>query len=157
MRSITSPVLRQLDTKLRRLARYAPELRPRGGWVRTIRKNLRMTLAQLAQRMGVTFPTVAGIEKREVLGTVSLGTLRHVADAMDCDLVYFLLPRRSLEGTIQAQARKVAERMVGAVSHSMALEDQAISAKEQEQQIRDLAAELVRAAGARIWDETPPR
>src|SRR4051812_11957286 len=121
-RATRAPLRRQLDAKLRRLARFAPELRPRGGWVRTIRESLGMTLRQLAQRMRVSHGTVAGIEEREGSGTVTLGTLRRAADAMDCELVYFLLPRRGLDASIQAQALKIAEDMVGRVSHSMILE-----------------------------------
>lgn len=152
-RSTKLPLRRQLDVKLRRLARFAPELRPRGGWVRTIRESLGMTLRQLAQRMGVSHVVVARIEEREGLGTVTLDTLRRAADAMDCELVYFLLPRRGLDAAVQAQAWKVAESMVGKVSHSMVLEAQGTGAHEQEQQIHDLAAELTRGSGSRIWDD----
>jgi predicted DNA-binding mobile mystery protein A len=147
---------RQLDAKLSRLARFAPELRPRGGWLRTIRESLGMTTRQLGRRMGVSHVVVTRSEQGEVAGTVSLSTLRRAAEALDCELVYFMLPRRGLDATIQAQATKVAESIVGKVSHSMALEDQATAIHEQQQQVNDLVDALRSGPGGRIWDDPTP-
>ena len=144
---------RQLDEKLRRLAPWAPGLRPRGGWIRTIRDSLGMSVRQLARRMGVSHVGVVRMEAGEQAGTVSLDTLRRAADAMDCELVYFFLPRQGLEAAIQAQATKKAAEMVAKVSHSMALEAQGTSEREQQDQVRELALHLTREAGRRLWDD----
>ena len=53
-----------------------------------------MSGTELAARMGVGQSTVSGLEQGEVQGTIRLDTLRRVADALDCDLVYYLSPRR---------------------------------------------------------------
>jgi predicted DNA-binding mobile mystery protein A len=155
-RSTLVPLRRQLDTKLLRFTRHAAGLRPRGGWIRTIRESLGMTLRQLSRRMGVKHSVVARAEQRERTGAISLEALRRAAEAMDCDLVYFFLPRQGLQATVQAQAMRVAETLVGTVSHSMDLEAQLVDARERQRQVRDVAAELVRQAGSRIWDEETP-
>jgi len=70
-----------------------------------------------------------GVQKREnAEGTdrITLRTLRRVADAMGCELVYAIVPK---SGTIQElaerRARAEATKHVNAVEHSMMLEDQA--------------------------------
>src|SRR5215217_7999866 len=82
----------------RRLADWrrlpAREARPHGGWVRAIRDALGMSAADLAERMGVTQSTVARLESSERDGRIQLDTLQRAADALDCDLVYALVPRR---------------------------------------------------------------
>ncbi len=85
-----------------------------------------MTAEQLGARMNVTQPTVQRLEVSEASGTIQLGTLRRAADALDCELVYVLLPRRPLRETYDVRAREAARRELGMVSHTMALEDQAV-------------------------------
>jgi len=150
------PLRRQLDGKLKRIAPAVSSLQARKGWVRTIRESLGMTLRQLARRMGVSHVVVTRLEEREQAGAVTLDVLRRTADAMDCDLVYFFLPRHGLEASVQSQARKAAATMVANVSHSMALEAQSVDTAEVQRQVQDIADELVRTGSKRIWD-TPER
>lgn len=67
-----------------------------------------MSGTELAARMGVGQSTVSGLEQGEVQGTIRLDTLRRVADALDCDLVYYLSPRTTLETAVRGQARRKA-------------------------------------------------
>jgi transcriptional regulator with XRE-family HTH domain len=60
--------------------------------------------------MGVTQSTVADLEASEVHGTIRLDTLRRAADALDCDVAYFLIPRTSLDEMVVSQARRKARR-----------------------------------------------
>lgn len=105
---------------LRQIARSIP----RSGWIRSIRNALGMTAAQLGRRLGVTPQAVLDTEKREASGDVTLTQLRKTADALDCELFYALIPRRSLAETVRERARMVAIEEVEELSHSMALEDQ---------------------------------
>jgi predicted DNA-binding mobile mystery protein A len=97
---------------------------PRAGWIRSIRTALGMTAAQLGRRLGVTAQAVLDTEKRESTGDVTLTQLRKVADALDCELFYALVPRVSLATTVRERARKIATEEIEELSHSMALEDQ---------------------------------
>jgi predicted DNA-binding mobile mystery protein A len=118
--------------------RYAPPVR---GWIKAIREALGMTTAQLAKRMGVRQPSVVALEQSEVRGTIELATLRRVAEALDCTLVYALIPNKPLEATIRERARAFARRRWRPVEHSMLLEDQQVKRKDSEAELEDIIRE----------------
>jgi predicted DNA-binding mobile mystery protein A len=113
--------------------------KPHGGWVRAIREALGMRADDLADRMGVSQPSLTRLESNERMGRVRIDTLQRAADALDCDVVYALVPRRSLEQMVNEQARTRALDRLGRVAHTMALEDQALSNEQLEERVRDLA------------------
>ena len=78
---------KNLDRRLNEVASDAIAMPPHG-WVKAIREALGMSAQKLADRMGVSRPRVAMIEKAEKTGATSLKTLRETAEAMDCVLVY---------------------------------------------------------------------
>lgn len=145
--------IRQLDDALASLKPLLDLSPPREGWVRAIREAMGMSLRQLAERAGVSKTTVRSAEVNEVKGTVQLNSLARLAEAMDCELVYALVPRDSLRDTIERRARHVAERMVGRVSDSMELEGQGISVAEHARQVDELTAEVLRDRGRDFWDD----
>jgi predicted DNA-binding mobile mystery protein A len=138
----------RLDERLKELtpvARYAPPLR---GWIKAIRESLGMSTAQMANRLGIKQPSVVAIEQSEVKGRIELATLRRAAEALDCTLVYALVPNRPLEAMVRDQARAFARRRFGAVERSILLEDRKVTAKEAEARLD----ELVRATNPqRFW------
>ncbi|WP_019195357.1 mobile mystery protein A [Afipia birgiae] len=110
-----------------RLALLKPEERfraPAKGWVRAIRDALGMSGVQFARRLNVRPPSVASLEASEENGTIQLKTLRRAAEALDCTLVYALVPNDTLQGAVHARARALALRDLGRVSHTMKLEAQ---------------------------------
>ena len=111
---------------------FAPPVR---GWIRAIREALGMTSAQLAQRMKIGQSTVVGLEQSEMRGKIQLATLRRVAEALDCTLVYALVPNQPLEKIVQDQAREVARRRLQSVSHTMLLENQQLSTEDLDAQV----------------------
>ena len=66
-----------------------------------------MTAKQLANRLGVAQQAVARIEKEELAGSVTIKTMRRIAENLDCVFVYGFVPRISLEETVSRQAKKV--------------------------------------------------
>src|SRR5665213_3135279 len=118
----------------RALDRRLPDLRdlagkatpPRDGWIRAIRESLGMSAADLAGRMGAAETSVLSLEHNEVTRRAQLGTLERAAHALNCDLVYALVPRRPLEQMVEERARLVAGELLGSVDHSMALEGQQV-------------------------------
>lgn len=111
-----------------RLSALKPEDRfhpPPKGWIRAIRDAIGMTGGQLASRLGVRPQTIDAIEKSEAAGSIQLNTLRRAAEALDCALVYALVPRTSLDSTVNQRARKIAVRDLQRVAHTMKLEAQA--------------------------------
>jgi predicted DNA-binding mobile mystery protein A len=99
--------------------------RPPRGWIRTVRDALGMSAAALGARLGTTGSAVIRLEQSEAADRVRLDTLRGAADALDCDLVYLLVPRQQLNTVLRERARQLARREVAAVQQTMRLEDQA--------------------------------
>lgn len=142
-------LLDQLDATLSRFRQAPP--RPAQGWLRAIRTALGMTTGQLAARLGTGQSTVAAYEKREAEGTITLDTLRRAAAALDCELVYALVPRRPLRAAVEDQAAQVARQRLAAVAHSMALEDQALTPEAMERQVQQLARKLIAQRRGELW------
>jgi predicted DNA-binding mobile mystery protein A len=121
--------------------------RPPRGWVRAIREALGMSAAVLAGRLGTTAGAVTRLEQSEAADRIRLDTLRRAADALGCDLVYLLVPRRPLTATVQERARDVAREQAAAIEQTMRLEDQA-TGRTAELEDR-LAARLLERGG--LW------
>jgi predicted DNA-binding mobile mystery protein A len=110
--------------------------RPPRGWVRAVREALGMSAAVLAGRLGTTAGAVTRLEQSEAADRIRIDTLRGAADALGCDLVYVLVPRRPLSTVVRDRARQLARAQVAATEQTMRLEDQATGdATEMEDQI----------------------
>jgi predicted DNA-binding mobile mystery protein A len=140
----------RLDRRMKKFGpvrRFAPPVR---GWIKAIRAALGMSSAQLAKRLRIAQPTVVALEQSEAKGTIQLATLRRVAEALDCTLIYALVPNKPLETMVRDRARLFARRRLGPVEHSMLLENEAVPRR------KDSAAELdelIRRSNPRLfWD-----
>lgn len=125
--------------------------RPSGGWLRAIRHALGMTTRQLARSVGVTQAAVSEAERTEARGDITLATLQRYATALDCELVYALVPRRSLKEMLDERADRIARDQVSRVRHSMALENQSTSKKLMEREIAEVRQRLLEGKPSRLW------
>jgi len=123
---------------------------PPKGWIRAIRDALGMSGAQLAAKLGMKPPSVVALEQSEAAATIRLETLQKAAAALDCELVYALVPRKPLEEIVQDRARMIALRELGGIAHSMGLEDQAVP-DELEERINRFIEQSLRDRD--LWDE----
>jgi predicted DNA-binding mobile mystery protein A len=139
-----------LDERLENFPPASAFTPPARGWIRAVRSALGMSYRQLAARVGLHPTAIAQMERSEEQGTIQLSTLRRAADALDCTLVYALVPRQSLEHTVRQRAREVARRQLGSVHHTMKLEDQAVPLAVLEKQL-DLFARSVNPR--ELWDD----
>lgn len=148
-------VRRVLDRRLGRWRDLPSEVvaRPEGGWVRALRQSLGMTAADLAVRMGVSAVAVFKLEASERRGTVALQTLTRAADALECDLVYALVPRRPLEAMVEDRAKTVATAVYKSVATSMSLEGQELHGEAVADAIDDLVDEIKDRPG--LWSAGP--
>jgi predicted DNA-binding mobile mystery protein A len=142
---------RRLDERLASLSQ-AVGPRPAGGWIRAIRESLGMTTSQLAERMGVSQARVTQVEHGEVERSLRLSTLDRAAEALNCRVIYALLPHEPLEEMVRRQAKAIAGDAVASTSHNMRLEDQAPDARIVELLVDEIANELVDAPG--LWKPT---
>ena len=143
--------IRQLDEALAPAAHLRDRPPPPEGWVRAVRQALGMSIRQLARRASLSPTAVASIERNEAKGSVRLESLTRMAEALDCELVYAMVPHGSLEETLSRHARRAAEQLVGRVAVSMELEDQGTTPREMEHQIEEAMDRLL-ADRSRIWD-----
>jgi len=111
-----------------------------------------MSSRQLAERAQMSRTSSRSAEANEAKGTVQLNSLRTLAEAMDCDLVYALVPRGSLREILEIRAEQLARGLVHRVSESMELEEQGVEATERIRQIEELKAEILRNRGRDFWD-----
>jgi len=119
--------LRQLDRTLEPFQAARKVSRPSKGWIRAIRQALGISSGELARRLGTSRQLPLQLEKGEAEDRITLKSLRAIAIALDCDLVYALVPRAaSLGELIENRARAEAKQRVLGVEHSMALENQAV-------------------------------
>jgi predicted DNA-binding mobile mystery protein A len=103
--------------------------------------------------MGVSGATVSEIEANERGGGIRLSTLRRAAEAMDCTLVYALVPRDTLERTVTRRAEEIWTELQRRTDQTMRLEEQQAGWSDSSRQ-RQLD-EIVRSRNlwSENWDE----
>jgi predicted DNA-binding mobile mystery protein A len=126
---------------------------PARGWLRAIRDALGMSTTQFAQRLGVKQPRIIALEKAEVTGAASLQTLREAAEALDCTLVYAIVPTQSLEAIMRARAAEKADSELAHLHHTMALENQAMTKTDLADERARLIDELLAGSMRRLWED----
>ena len=125
--------------------------RPSGGWIRAVRTSLGMSVRQMGKRIGITQQSAARLEKNEANDAITLKSLRKAAEALDCRLVYALVPNEGgLRDIVRKQALRKARDIVDSVDHSMMLEAQDVGNKQEKTD--QLADELARNPNPRLWD-----
>ena len=143
---------RQLDKRLQILAKASP--RPPKGWIKAIREALGMSATQFARRLNISVPSATDLEKNEARGAITLATLERAARALDCSVMYALVPRTSLEMMAVQRAEEVARRRLQFTAHSMALENQAVDADDAWEQVKRLARQLLeQPRSSKLWDD----
>ncbi len=143
---------RQLDKRFTSL-RGSHFTRPARGWVKAIREALGMTTTQLARRIGVGQSRASDIEKAEVSGSITLDSLRRAAHALDCELVYALVPHKPLEEMVAQRATVLAMESVRATRNTMALEDQSVDEEDEREQVRQLARQIAEKSSSKLWQQ----
>jgi predicted DNA-binding mobile mystery protein A len=125
---------------------------PRSGWVRAIREALGMTQAQLGARMNISRQSVQDLEQAEAERRITLDSLDRLAQAMDCRVVYSLVPEHgSLDDVRTRRAQALAKALLKQTDHTMKLEAQGLSENELERQRKTLADALLRDKPSKLW------
>ena len=154
--SVQNTILQQYQRFVDRASLSSADLAlPTEGWLRTMRKALGMSGAQLARKMGVTRALISQAESNEVSGSVTLKTMQKMAEAMGCRFVYAVLPPKGkeTEDVIFAHAMKKARAIAERTDEHMALEGQSLSNAELEKQIKRLAQRLAIEMASDFWND----
>lgn len=72
--------------------------------------------------------------------------------AIECDFVYALVPRSSLQATREDRAKEIAADLVCRASSSMELEAQGIPMAQRQRQIEELTTEILAQRSRTLWD-----
>lgn len=110
-----------------------------------------MTTAQLAARLQIAQPSAVGLEQAEANKAITLQTLERAARALDCTLVYALVPREPLDTRVHERAHDIARERLRTISHSMAVEDQRVGDADEQAQLERLAQKLMDGLGSALW------
>lgn len=144
---------RQLDKRLTSLRDSEVFVRPTRGWIKAIREALGMTTTQLANRLGVVQSRAVTIEQAEAHGKITLNSLEKAANALDCRLVYALVPRKALDELVRERAERLAKKRMESTRHSMALEAQGVEAADEQEQLKRMINRLLEKVGSEIWED----
>ncbi len=86
--------------------------RPSLGWARAIREALGLSVSAFGRRLGMTHAGVRKLEAAEAAGVITLASLYKLAEALDCDLRYALVPRTSLSQRNRERVQAVVRSML---------------------------------------------
>jgi predicted DNA-binding mobile mystery protein A len=143
----------QYRAKFNQLVDIKEVSRPKEGWIRTLRKTLGMSSPQLAIRLDISKSQASQMERMEIEDRITLKQLRRVAETLDSDLVYALVPRQSVDELVRARAELKAERLVRKTDVQMKLEAQQLSSENLQQQIKLEADRLVGEMPRDLWED----
>ncbi|WP_315708590.1 mobile mystery protein A [Brenneria uluponensis] len=127
---------------------------PKKGWINLIRTSLGMSTRALGERIGLSQSRVSLIEKGEVEGSLTLNTLEKVAEGLNCDVVYYFVPKEgdTLEGLREKQAFKKADFLNSYTEIHMSLEKQSTSPTFQSTNRDKIKEELLKKWPRDFWD-----
>ena len=143
-----------IEKKLRPWSALRADNAPRSGWIKAVRGALGINTRQLADRVGVEQSNITRLEKREPRGNVTLERLARAAKAMNCKLIYAVVPDdrfTDLEAIIDERARDLAHQLVQRTEHSMRLEKQGAADADLHKEVDSLANQLKSKMDSRIW------
>jgi predicted DNA-binding mobile mystery protein A len=145
---LNETIFSQINRRIESLRTVKDKASVREGWIKYMRQALGLTLSELAKLTSLSTATVAQAERREMEGQVSLSTLKKMAEAMDCELVYAFVPKKDLRTMIHDKAFEKAAKALNIADLHMKLEDQKVSGDEKER-IERLAKKFIEKGD--IW------
>lgn len=101
-------LIEQLDSKIQCFNKVGTVAVPANGWIKSIRTAIKMSLRQSGNRMNVSLQSIGEMENREANGTITLNSLKEMANALDMRLVYGFMPK---DGSIEKMIEKKREKL----------------------------------------------
>lgn len=145
---INESALAQIDRRIEAIRSTKDKASVRGGWLKFMRLALGLTMQELAHRAGLATSNIAQAEKREAEGKITLELLQKLAHAMDCEVVYSIVPKKDIHTFIKDKALEKARATLLNADLHMKLEDQKVTVSEEER-IERLAKKFI--AQGDIW------
>jgi predicted DNA-binding mobile mystery protein A len=131
--NLNSLAMTQIERRLDSLREIKGKTIVSNGWIKFIRKAMGLSSTDLAKLSNLSPRTVTQAERREIEGKISLSTLKKMAEAMECELVYSLVPKASVRDTIKNKAKAKAIKRLKEAGLHMKLEAQEAESNIQDQ------------------------
>ena len=141
MKTLDRLAISQANRRIKTIRQAFKGEKVRPGWIHYMRHILNMTLKKLADRVGVSIATVAQAERGEAAERVTIGTLKAMARAMECELVYAFIPKVDIDELLKKQALEKAKRILSTADTHMTLENQRVEQNFQDR-LERLASKL---------------
>lgn len=146
-------ILDQISAKLKPYAQLTGTPPQPTGWINSIRTALGMSLNQLGKRADKSAQGVRALEQREKSGAITLQLLREIAEALDMELVYAIVPRKgTLKQMVDKKAEEKAREIVKRTHASMTLEDQQLKNSKLMGIVMEKKEELKNEMPKFLWD-----
>lgn len=146
-------LIQQLDRKMKLFRALKEVALPPTGWIKAIRTAIGMSQQQMGKQLSITKQSVQELEDRDKNGSMTIKSLREVANAMEMQLVYGFIPKDgSLEKLIDRKARELAIQIVKRTSNTMKLEDQENSKRRIEKAIQERTTAIKNEMPKILWD-----
>jgi predicted DNA-binding mobile mystery protein A len=143
-------ITKQVSKKLEDLRPLLNEARGVLSWIDYVRLGLGMGITQLASRLGLTQSSLSSSIKLEKEGRITINKLKEIDNAKECELVYRIVTRKTLEDIIHDQAVKKTLSLMEEAETHMDLEDQKVMLDKNER-LKDLVEE--RIYSKYLWDK----
>lgn len=156
MKKTSRKAIRRLLTKNMLPWKEGLRAPPSKGYLWAVRKALGASSRQLAQRLGVSPSSILRLQQREAQGKASLGSLEQAAKAMNCRLVYSIIPQEgfnTLQDIVDQKATEMATLIIQRARHTMALEGQGLDNEETKEDIAHLSSQL--KGHHTLWEHIP--
>lgn len=98
--------LAEIDRQLHEIGNFGAIKTPRSGWVKTLRLAMGMSSLALGERVSMSPQGVRQLERAEADGTIALRTLARLAEGLDCEVRYVLIPRTRLVDQLLRRAQE---------------------------------------------------
>lgn len=131
-----------------------PFKKPKEGWIRTVRTALRMSGSQLGKRVGLSRNRISVLERKEAEGNITLNQLQYLAEQLNCDLTYALVPRKPIEDIIDDRATEITSQSLNANAQNMFLEAQSIDEEAQKRLFNQIKEQVINSCGRALWNDT---
>ena len=116
--------------------------RPPDGWIRAIREAAGVSAAELGRILGVSRQLPLQFEKAEADDSITLKSLRKVANALGCDLIYALVPTAgSMEDLVEDHSSARTRKRAGRIRRPEPLEIEAADQIDEENESSHPAVE----------------
>jgi predicted DNA-binding mobile mystery protein A len=118
--------------------------------LRLIRIALGMTQKQLAQRVNMQQHAIARVEN-SANHDIRLGTLRKLAEGLQCELLISVIPKEKISKLIESRASKIAKEKIRHSLGNAAMESQSPDQKTISREIEQLKQEIIKKYRSSLW------